>query len=277
MSPPSRTISAARRISRSCGFSGCSSKYWLTGVSSGARHSAACCRYHTRPFRPAAEIPALTMQTFSNSHPGSSSASSTSSAAASIRPPPRSWSAMALLLAYDWLRTRKVPQMHLALSRDGAGVRRGHADPSRRAVPAVESLGVLLAARPAYSSAAVWIGKKTLLERVIGAACRRTCTVPPAYLAQRIAADRRVLRAARRRQHLGGARTRSEADWVIFKVWIALPAGHRRSSLGVVLYLLRGVFTQARRNQRRERELARRTSACGARSRAAPEPARDSR
>src|SRR5689334_4645680 len=34
MRPPSRTISAARRISRSCGFSGCSSKYWLTGMTS---------------------------------------------------------------------------------------------------------------------------------------------------------------------------------------------------------------------------------------------------
>src|SRR5882672_9885893 len=32
MTPPSRTISAARRMSRSCGLSGCSSKYWLKRI-----------------------------------------------------------------------------------------------------------------------------------------------------------------------------------------------------------------------------------------------------
>ena len=40
------------------------------------------------------------------------------------------------------------------------------------------------------------------------------------------------------------AMTRSEADWVTFKVWIAVPAGdglHRRRR---VLYLLRGAFTK---------------------------------
>src|SRR5581483_5127572 len=32
MTPPPRTMSAARRISRSWGLTGCNSKYWLNGV-----------------------------------------------------------------------------------------------------------------------------------------------------------------------------------------------------------------------------------------------------
>src|SRR6478735_7189369 len=117
MSPPSRTISAARRISRSCGFSGCSSKYWLTEqVSSGARHSAACCRYHTRPLPPGREKPGTAMQTLLEYVPwivfflvykfGGGIYPAT--AALMI--------VMTLLLAYYWLRTRKVPKLHLALT-----------------------------------------------------------------------------------------------------------------------------------------------------------------
>ena len=39
------------------------------------------------------------------------------------------------------------------------------------------------------------------------------------------------------------AKTRSEADWVIFKVWIAVPLA-MVFIVGVVFYLLRGVFTK---------------------------------
>src|SRR6478609_5236463 len=118
MRPPSRTISAARRIRRSCGLSGCSSKYWLTErVSSGARHSAACCRYHTRPLPPGRRKSRhSTMQTLLEYAPwivfflvykfGGGIYPAT--AALMI--------VMTLLLAYYWLRTRKIPQLHLALT-----------------------------------------------------------------------------------------------------------------------------------------------------------------
>ena len=49
----------------------------------------------------------------------------------------------------------------------------------------------------------VWIGKKTLLERAIGAGLPEDVTVPPRLLAQWIAADRRFQRAAGLCEHLG--------------------------------------------------------------------------
>src|SRR4051812_20837774 len=67
MTPPSRTMSAARRIRRTCGFTGWTSKYWLTrarrspgrrghasragdGVDRPTGCSAGQLGYHTRPF-----------------------------------------------------------------------------------------------------------------------------------------------------------------------------------------------------------------------------------
>ena len=203
MSPPSRTISAARRIRRSCGFWGCSSKYWLTErVSSGARHSAACCRYHTRPLPPGRRNPGTRDADTTRIRPldrfrprlqirrrhlsGNSRAHDRDDAAAG------------LLLGAHAQGAADAPGAH----HHGAGVRRRHADPPRRAIPAVESIGDLLAHRRPVrrqrldrqeDTARAHDGRRT--------AARRHGAVR--LVAQRLGAHGHFLRGARIREHLG--------------------------------------------------------------------------
>src|SRR5689334_11174320 len=97
MRPPLRTISTARRIKRSCGFSGCNSKYWLTDR-----------RYHTR------RLPqAIPMQTLIELAPLIAFFVAYKFLGGIYPATAVLMVAMLLLLAWDWLRLRKVPQMHL--------------------------------------------------------------------------------------------------------------------------------------------------------------------
>src|SRR5690242_3268308 len=117
MRPPSRTISAARRISRSCGFSGCSSKYWLTECDR---------RYQTQLSRGAGIIRApldrprktraQRMQTLLEYVPWMVFGAVYFFGGGLYPATAALMLAMCLLLAYLWIRARKVPQVPLALT-----------------------------------------------------------------------------------------------------------------------------------------------------------------
>ena len=112
--------------------------------------------------------------------------------------------AMTLLLAYYWIRTRKRSADAPGAHHHGAGVRRGHADPARRPLPAVESIGDLLAHRHRWSPAASGSARRPCSNACWAPACRRAPRCRPPRGAM-LAAHRRVLSAARGSQHLGRA------------------------------------------------------------------------
>ena len=181
MRPPSRTISAARRISRSCGLSGCSSKYWLTErVSSGARHSARAAGIIRARFRPAADNSrhrdADTTRIRTAGSPSSSSTSSAGHLSGHRRAHGRDGAAAGLRLAAHAQGPADAPGHR----HTGAGVRRGHADPARRALPAVESLGVLLARRRSCLPAACGSARRRCSNACSGRSLPEDVTVPPA-------------------------------------------------------------------------------------------------
>jgi len=149
--------------------------------------------------------------------------------------------AMTLLLAYYWLSTRKVPQMHLALTIlvlvFGAAtlILRDVRFLQWKASVIYWLIGILFAG-------SIWIGKKTLLERAIGSGLPPEVTVPAASWrnASLLLGVFNVLLGF---ANIWIAKTRTEAEWVTFKVWIAAPLA-MVFIVGVVLYLLRGVFTK---------------------------------
>jgi intracellular septation protein len=148
---------------------------------------------------------------------------------------------MTLLLAYYWVRTRKVPKMHLALTimvlvfggatlffRDARFLQ-------WKASIVYWLIGLLFAG-------SVWIGKKTLLERAMGESLPEGAVVPAASWrnASLLLGGFNVLLGF---VNLWVAKTRSEQEWAFFKVWIAVPVA-MVFIVGVVLYLLRGVLTK---------------------------------
>ena len=148
---------------------------------------------------------------------------------------------MTLLLAYYWLRTRKVPQLHLALTImvvvfGGATLIFHDARFLQWKASVVYWLvGILFAG-------SVWIGKKTLLERVLGGSLPEGVTVPSTSWrnASLLLGAFNVLLGF---VNIWIAKTRSEADWVTFKVWIAVPLA-AVFIIGVVFYLLRDAFAK---------------------------------
>ena len=149
---------------------------------------------------------------------------------------------MTLLLAYYWLRTRKIPQLHLALTIMvlvfGAATLILH---DVRFLQWKASIVYWLIGLLFVGS--VWIGKKTLLERAIGAGLPEDVTVPPASWrnGSLLNGGFNVLLGF---VNIWVAKNYSQDDWVFFKAWIAIPAA-MIVMIGVVLYLLRGVFTKA--------------------------------
>ena len=93
----------------------------------------------------------------------------------------------------------------------------------------------------------VWIGKKTLLERMIGAALPEASRCRRASWRNAVAAHAAFFTWRSVREHLGRLTPQRSRPGCHFKVWIAVPLA-MSSSLGVVLYLLRGVFKKERRN-----------------------------
>jgi intracellular septation protein len=90
--------------------------------------------------------------------------------------------------------------------------------------------------------ATVWIGKKTLLERILGAGLPEGVTVPASSW-RKMSLLSAVFYLVLGTVNIWVALNRSESDWVTFKVWIAVPLA-TVFSLGVVLWLLRGMFAK---------------------------------
>jgi intracellular septation protein len=149
--------------------------------------------------------------------------------------------AMALLLVYDWLREKKIPQMHLILAvlvwvfGTATLVLHDVRFLQWKASVIYWLIGILF-------GGSVWIGQKTLLERTIGAGLPEDAHVP-ATSWRNASLLTGVFYVLLGFANIWVARTRSEADWVTFKVWIAVPLA-MIFIVGVVLYLLRGVLTK---------------------------------
>jgi intracellular septation protein len=147
--------------------------------------------------------------------------------------------AMGLLLAYDWIRERRIPQLHLILAVMvwvfGTATLVLHDVRFLQWKASVYywlfGLGLALTA---------FMGRRTLLQTMLAAGLPEGFSLPASTWRNYslLMGAFYVL--------LGGvniwvAFNRSEADWVFFKVWIALPVAVV-FTLGVVLWMLRGAF-----------------------------------
>jgi len=148
---------------------------------------------------------------------------------------------MTLLLAYFWVRARKVPQMHLVLTIMvlvfGAATLILHDVRflQWKASVIYWLIGLLV-------GGSVWVGNKTLLERLMGAGIPADVTIPASSW-RNASLLIGVFHLLLGFVNIWIAMTRSEADWVTFKVWIAVPLA-MVFIVAVVLYLLRGTFTR---------------------------------
>jgi intracellular septation protein len=149
--------------------------------------------------------------------------------------------AMTLLLAYVWIRTRKVPQTMLVLTIMVLVF--GAATLILHDVRFLQwKASVIYWLIGLFVGGSVWVGSKTLLERLMAAGLPAEHTVPASSWrnASLITGVFYVLLGF---ANIWVALTRSEADWVTFKVWIAIPLA-MVFIIGVVLYLLRGAFAE---------------------------------
>jgi intracellular septation protein len=145
--------------------------------------------------------------------------------------------AMLLLLAWDWLRTRAVPQMHL-VSAILVWVF-GAATLALRDERFIQWKATVFYWLVALALAiTIWVGKKTLLERLLGKSLPEGVTVSPGTwrnVSLLSAAFYGALGAA----NPWVAYTMSEATWVTFKTWIVLPLVFL-FTIGVIFWLMRG-------------------------------------
>jgi intracellular septation protein len=129
--------------------------------------------------------------------------------------------AMLLLVAYDWLRTRKVPQMHL-ISAILVWVF-GIATLLLRDVRFIQWKATVFYWLVALAvGATIWIGKVTLLERLLGKNLPEGVTVSPVRW-RNLSLVAAVFYLALGALNLWVAYSMSEADWVTFKTWVVLP------------------------------------------------------
>ncbi len=149
--------------------------------------------------------------------------------------------AMALLLAYDWVTTRKIPQIHLVLAIlvwvFGAATLILH---DVRFLQWKASSFYWIAGL--LFGGSVWIGKQTLLERLLGKGIPEELVVPVStWRATSLVtgAFYLVLGCV----NIWVALNRSESDWVQFKVWIAGPAAIV-FSLAIMLWILWPLFAK---------------------------------
>jgi len=149
--------------------------------------------------------------------------------------------AMALLLAYDWATTRKLPQMHLVLAVlvwvFGTATLVLH---DVRFLQWKASVFYWIAGLVFVGSA--FFGKQTLLQRMLGSGLPEDFSVPASAWR-----NNSVLMGAFYISlgvvNIWVALNRSEAQWVLFKVWIAPPVAIV-FTLAVVLWVLRGLFAR---------------------------------
>ena len=147
--------------------------------------------------------------------------------------------AMALLLVWDRIFLGKVPQIHLILAIlvwvFGAATLILH---DVRFLQWKASVFYWLAGVVFMGS--IWIGKQTLLERLIGKGLPEGVTLP-AREWRNASLIMGLFYLLLGFANIWIARNRSEADWVAFKVWIAGPLGIV-VTFGVLLWLLRSVL-----------------------------------
>lgn len=145
--------------------------------------------------------------------------------------------AMLLLLAWDWLRTRKIPQMHL-ISTLLVWVF-GIATLVLRDVRFIQWKATVFYWLVAIVLAgSIWIGRITLLERLLGKSLPEDASVPSSTwrnLSLVSAAFYLGLGAL----NLYVAYTMSESTWVTFKSWVVIPLVFA-FTIGVVVWLMRG-------------------------------------
>jgi intracellular septation protein len=145
--------------------------------------------------------------------------------------------AMALLLAWDWLRTRTIPKMHLVsavlvwvfgsitlLLHDVRFIQ-------WKATVFYWAIALLLAGT-------VWIGRQTLLERLVGSSSPEDHKIEPSTW-RALSLVSALFYAVLGAINIWIAYHKSEATWVFFKSWIALPL-LVAFNVVVIFWLLRG-------------------------------------
>jgi intracellular septation protein len=145
--------------------------------------------------------------------------------------------AMLLLVAYDWLRTRKVPQMHL-VSAVLVWIF-GVATLLLRDVRFIQWKATVFYWLVALAvGGTVWIGRITLLERLLGKSLPEDVTVPPArWRSMSLVAAAFYL--ALGALNLWVAYRLSEATWVTFKTWVVIPLVFVFTA-GLIVWIMRG-------------------------------------
>ncbi|MDF3020424.1 MAG: intracellular septation protein [Steroidobacteraceae bacterium] len=129
--------------------------------------------------------------------------------------------AMLLLLAWDWLRTRKLPQMHL-ISAILVWVF-GIATLLLRDVRFIQWKATVFYWLVALAiGGTIWIGKMTLLERLMGKNLPDEVKVSPARW-RNLSLIAATFYAALGALNLWVAYNMSEETWVTFKTWIVVP------------------------------------------------------
>jgi intracellular septation protein len=144
---------------------------------------------------------------------------------------------MLLLLAWGWLRNRKVSQMHL-ISTILVWVF-GTATLLLRDVRFIQWKATVFYWIVALALAGtVWIGRVSLLERLLGKQLPEGAVVTPATwrnLSLLSAAFYALLGGA----NIWIAYNRTESEWVFFKTWLTIPLLFLFTA-GVIFWLMRG-------------------------------------
>ena len=146
---------------------------------------------------------------------------------------------MVLLLVYDWLTTRKIPQMHLLLA--GMVWVFGAATLILRDVRFLQwKASVFYWIAGLVFAGSAFIGRMTLLERMLGKGLPEDVVVPPASwrTASLLTGVVYILLGT---VNIWVALTRSFDEWVTFKVWIA-PIAAIVITLAMIAWLFRDVL-----------------------------------
>ena len=145
--------------------------------------------------------------------------------------------AMLLLLGWDWLRTREVPKMHLISAVlvwvFGTATLILH---DVRFIQWKATVFYWLVALVLGGS--IWIGKKTLLERLLAQRLPEGVTVAAGTWRNR-RWSRRCSTCALGAVNLWVAYTMSEKTWVFFKTWLVIPLVFVFTA-GLMFWILRG-------------------------------------
>jgi intracellular septation protein len=149
--------------------------------------------------------------------------------------------AMLLLLAWDWFSRREIPKMHLVSAVlvwvFGTVTLVLH---DVRFIQWKATVFYWLVALVLGGS--IWIGKKTLLERLMIAAVPEGHTVPTATW-KRTSLVAALFYLALGAVNLWVAYTMSEKTWVFFKTWLTIPLVFAFTA-GLMFWILRGYQTE---------------------------------